>query len=110
MCAFSYAAQEPAAAIFSTYLRAAWHRASCKFIHGARVECRMDDVKYYKGTVLRHHYSEDDWERGVFAPYQVELDDGSLIYVIKDDGRIRAAGTDSSDEPVAAPNTPDGDA
>ena len=70
----------------------------------------MDDETYYKGTVLRHHYSEDDWEHGVFAPYQVELDDGSLIYVIKDDGRIRATASDPSEEATAAPHTSDGDA
>ena len=54
---------------------------------------------------MSNYYSEEGWERGVFAPYQVELDDGSLIYVIKDDGRIRATALDSSDEPAAATNT-----
>ena len=43
-----------------------------RFKVGARVECRMDDVKYYKGTVLRHHYSEEGWDE--------ELKEGSILY------------------------------
>ena len=57
----------------------------------------------------------------MFAPYQVQLDREShgvvpenhvgLIYASEDnDSFIRAAAPESNDEPVAAPNTPDGDA
>ena len=74
-----------------------------------------------KGTVVRHHYRERHWESGLCAPYQVQLDEGfqglvsendeGLIYASEDnDKSIRAAAPESSDEPVAAPNTSDGDA
>jgi hypothetical protein len=57
----------------------------------------------------------------LFAPYQVQLDreshgsvtenDVGLIYALEDnDSFIRAAAPESNDEPVAAPNTSDGDA
>ena len=82
----------------------------------------MDDAgNFFKGTVVCHHYRERHWESGLFAPYQVKLDKGShgvvpendvgLIYASEDnDSFIRAAASESNDEPVAAPNTPGGDA
>jgi hypothetical protein len=68
-----------------------------------------------------HHYRGPQWEPGLFAPYQVQLDreshgsvtenDVGLIYALEDnDSFIRAAAPESNDEPVAAPNTSDGDA
>ena len=93
-----------------------------RFEVGARVECNIDDEgTFLKGTVVRHHYRERHWESGLCAPYQVQLDEGfqglvsendeGLIYASEDnDKSIRAAAPDSSDEPVAAPTTSDGDA
>ena len=69
----------------------------------------MEDLKYHKGTVVSNYYSEEGWERGVFAPYQIELDNGRLICAKKDDDRCIRAASESSDEPVAAPNTSDED-
>ena len=70
-----------------------------RFKVGARVECKMK-ASFLEGTVVRHHYRESDWEPGVFAPYQVKLDDVSigLIYAPRDDDRyIRAADDADSD-------------
>ena len=69
----------------------------------------MEDLKYHKGTVVSNYYSEEGWERGVFAPYQIELDNGRLICAKKDDDRMIRAASESSDEPVAAPNISDDD-
>jgi len=84
-----------------------------RFKVGARVKCCMGEGKFFKGTVKCHNYSEDIWEPEKFVPYQVELDDKSivstnakgLIFVPGDDDRsIRAAASDSSgDDPTAAP-------
>ena len=91
-----------------------------RFKVGARVECRMDDAgNFFKGTVVCHHYRECHWESGLFAPYQVKLDEGfhgivpendvGLIFALADDDQtIRAAASESSDEP-AAPSTSDDD-
>ena len=99
-------------------------RGTAGFVH---VSCLAEQAKilcegtFLKGTVVNHHYREPHWESGLFAPYQVKLDKGShgvvpendvgLIYASEDnDSFIRAAASESNDEPVAAPNTPDGDA
>ena len=82
-----------------------------RFQVGARVECCFRGAEFLKGTVVQHHYNGGEWDFGVFAPYQVELDNGGLVFALEDDDDcIRAAAPESSDEPVAAPNTSDGDA
>ena len=99
-----------------------------RFAVGTRVECRVRDAKYHKGTVVALHYRservfEENYERGYFAPYQVQLDsegrglvsgnDEGLIYAPDDhDGIIRAVASDADDEPAtpaAGPSTSDGE-
>ncbi|KAK7241760.1 cobalamin synthase [Aureococcus anophagefferens] len=50
-----------------------------RFRVGARVECNRGGG-WAAGTVIRHLYREADDLPGFLAPYQVELDDGTLIY------------------------------
>lgn len=53
-----------------------------RFKIGDRVECQTGD--WSQGKVVKHWYRETYWETGRYAPYQVLLDDGDLIYVPKD--------------------------
>ena len=65
-------------------------RVSLRFAVGARVECWIGT--WAPGRVIKLHYHEASFEPGYFAPYQVELDDGGLIYAPEDDDEcIRAA-------------------
>ena len=95
-----------------------------RFAVGTRVECRVRDAKYHKGTVVALHYRservfEENYERGYFAPYQVQLDseghglvsanDEGLIYAPDDhDGIIRAVASDADDNEPAPPAAPPG--
>ena len=48
------------------------------------------------GTIVVHYYSEPSWPPNSFAPYQIQLDDGRLIYAPQDNDnviRARAEGT-----------------
>ena len=63
-----------------------------RFAIGARVECLISDDTWVPGRVIKLHYHESGFEPGYFAPYQIELDDGGLIYAPDDDDEcIRAA-------------------
>merc|ERR1712216_47898 len=53
-----------------------------RFKVGDKVVCMTGD--WSKGKVVKHWYREEYWETGRFAPYQVLLDSGDLIYVPKD--------------------------
>ena len=57
---------------------------SLRFAVGARVECARGDT-WAPGRVIKLHYHEAGFEPGFFAPYQIELDDGGLIYAPDDD-------------------------
>ena len=90
-----------------------------RFAVGTRVECCLGGGNYHKGTVVALHYREErsfeeKYERGYFAPYQVQLDKGShgvvpendvgLIYAQEDhDGFIRAVASDADDNEPATP-------
>ena len=52
---------------------------SLRFKVGDAVECRHASG-WLKGTVVKHLYREDDSPPGFMAPYQVKLDNGTLIY------------------------------
>ena len=58
-----------------------------RFDVGARVECCRDEGVWDRGTVVQHHYREPDWPLEAWAPYQIQLDDGGLIFAPVDDDR-----------------------
>ena len=67
-----------------------------RFEIGARVACTIGEGERAHGTVVAHYYREDGWPPAQWAPYQVKLDDGSLIFAPYDfDECISAAGAAS---------------
>lgn len=62
-----------------------------RFEHRSRVECRIgpDEVTgWAPGTIIKLWYRDTDWPPGSFAPYQIELDDGRLIFAPADIDRV----------------------
>ena len=56
-----------------------------RFEIGTAVECVMDDDGgRARGTVVDHFYREPGWPPAHWAPYQVQLDNGGLIFVPTD--------------------------
>ena len=65
-----------------------------RFTVGERVRCRVSQSEWAPGCVVQLWYREPDWREGQQAPYQVELDDGGLIFAPFDrDELIRAEAT-----------------
>ena len=65
-----------------------------RFTVGERVRCRVSQSEWAPGCVVQLWYREPDWPEGQQAPYQVELDDGGLIFAPFDrDELIRAEAT-----------------
>ena len=63
-----------------------------RFPVGARVECSVGEGDRRAGAIIKHYYREAAWPTDRWAPYQVELDDGMLIFAPADiDECIRAA-------------------
>jgi len=48
-----------------------------------------DDGCWAPGTIVAHHYREASFDVGYYAPYQVRLDSGGLIYVVDPPEQIR---------------------
>ena len=60
-------------------------RTPLRFKVGDRVKCCVDEGRWASGTVIKLW-----WWQGFYAPYQVELDEGRLIFAPEDsDGCIR---------------------
>ena len=49
-----------------------------RFSVGDRVECNIGS--WAAGTVVKQWYRDESWPQGKWAPYQVQLDQGTLIY------------------------------
>ena len=58
-----------------------------RFKVGSRVECCFGTDHWASGTVIKLWYTEDSFAQGFYAPYQVELDDGNLIFAPDDSDR-----------------------
>ena len=56
-----------------------------RFAEGDRVQCNIGE--WVQGTITQVWYRENDWAADKWAPYQVQLDQGSLIYAPVDDDR-----------------------
>ena len=64
-----------------------------RFKVGDRVKCCVDEGRWASGTVIELWYTEDSFAQGFYAPYQVELDEGRLIFAPEDsDACIRREG------------------
>lgn len=55
-----------------------------RFQVGTEVECRTGPDEWSAGEIVRLEYSERGWPPGKTVPYQVQLEDGPLIFVPKD--------------------------
>ena len=65
-----------------------------RFELGARVECKVGKKEWAAGEVTMLWFRQGDWPPGTFAPYQVQLDDGRLIFAPDDANKcIRAEGS-----------------
>ena len=53
---------------------------------GTSVECNVGDETWMRGTVVALDYVEEGWDQP--APYQVELEDGTLIFAPIDEDRV----------------------
>ena len=49
-----------------------------------RVKCFVGGNKWAPGRIIKLHHHEASFEPGFFAPYQIRLDDGGLIYAPED--------------------------
>jgi G3E family GTPase len=56
-----------------------------RFRIGDAVECNTGKKKWSKGKVIALMYRDDYMDDGMVAPYQVELDNGDLIYAPADE-------------------------
>ena len=54
-------------------------------LRGSRAECRTGRTEWTPGTVVALNYRDDQMPQGLVAPYQIDLDNGRLIWAPKDD-------------------------
>ena len=51
-----------------------------RYCAGQRVKCLCESNKWHKGKIVAVLYREEHWPREEYAPYQIRLDNGGLIY------------------------------
>ncbi|KAJ1447300.1 CobW/HypB/UreG, nucleotide-binding domain-containing protein [Pelagophyceae sp. CCMP2097] len=74
---------------FQAYLEYAAESAKPRFDIGALVECNLGgDPQWMPGVVVAHNYREESWDVQQTAPYQVQLDDGDIIFAPFDDDLV----------------------
>ena len=77
-------------------------RGSLRFEIGTRVECQTGEA-WAPGVIVGRYYREPDWPEGQVAPYQIQMDNGALIYApVDSDECIRA---ESNQEAVGVVRT-----
>lgn len=62
-------------------------RPELRFTIGTRVECRIgpNPIRgWAPGVITALFYSEPGWPQSMYAPYQIRLDDGRLIFAPQD--------------------------
>uniref|UniRef100_A0A7S2FLE7 Uncharacterized protein n=1 Tax=Florenciella parvula TaxID=236787 RepID=A0A7S2FLE7_9STRA len=62
-----------------------------RFANGSKVQCRVgaDPVTgWAAGTIVALWYREEAWPSGTYAPYQIQLDDGRLIFAPRDEDMV----------------------
>ena len=80
----------PAGSRIQTPELIAKRKLALRFAVGDAVECRTGDG-FVPGKVTAHLYRDDFMPPGVTAPYQIQLDNGNLIWAPEDDDKfIRA--------------------
>ena len=61
---------------------------SLRFAVGERVRCRTGPMTWDAGTIAQLRYREEEWPAGRQVPYQIELDDGRLIFAPLDSDQL----------------------
>ena len=54
--------------------------ADLSYCAGQRGRCLCESNKWHKGKIVAVLYREEHWPREEYAPYQIRLDNGGLIY------------------------------
>eukprot|EP00930_Biecheleria_cincta_P106039 TRINITY_DN9925_c0_g1_i1.p1 TRINITY_DN9925_c0_g1~~TRINITY_DN9925_c0_g1_i1.p1 ORF type:complete len:384 (+),score=104.14 TRINITY_DN9925_c0_g1_i1:113-1264(+) len=62
--------------------------SSFRFNVGTRVICRTGRDEWSAGVIVALKYRESDWPAGRTVPYQVQLDNGGLIFVPMDNDEL----------------------
>ena len=82
-------------------------RPTYRFDIGQRVECRIgpDPVKgWAPGRIIALNYTQPGWPAGSYAPYQIWLHDGRLIFAPQDSEQvIRLRPPPDADSPPSPP-------
>ena len=63
------------------------YKRQLRFKVGSRVKCGVDEGRWASGTVIQLWYTEEGFAQDFYAPYQVELDEGRLIFAPEDSDR-----------------------
>ena len=68
--------------------------APLRFALGDRVRCRTGARSWDAGLIVALEYRENDWPAEIHVPYQIELDNGQLIFAPQDDDHLIRAERD----------------